>query len=62
MSVIGYRIVTTLGLIQMNLSTDNEVDTTGVDTTRNDTALTDTEDTDITRDGIELLTFNYKKK
>ena len=62
MCVIGYRIITTHGTIQMNRSAENKVDTTNIGLTRNSAALVDTEGTGTTRDGIKLLTFNYTGK
>ena len=59
MSVIGYQIVTTRGVIQMNLSTENKVDTTNVDHMRNNAALVGTQDTDVPRDDTKPCTFGY---
>ena len=49
-------------MIQMNLSVENKVDTTSIGLTGSSTALVDMEDADTTRDGIELLTFNCRRK
>ena len=62
MCVIDYRIVTTHGTIQMNLSTENKVDTTNVDPVRNSAALVDMVGTDVAKDNTKPCTFGYAEK
>ena len=57
--VTDYRIERTHGTIQMNLSAENEVDTTNVDPMRNNAALIDTEEADVARDDTKPCTFGY---
>ena len=62
MCVTDYRIVTTHGTIQMNLSAENEVDTTNVDPIRNSAALVDTVGTDVAKDDTKPCMFGYAAK
>ena len=62
MCVINYWIVTTHGMIQMDLSAENEVDTTNVDPIRNSAALEDTVGTDVAKDDTKPCTFGYAAK
>ena len=59
MCVIGYRIVTTHGTIQMNLSAGNKVETTNVDPIRNNAALVGTVEADVAKDDTKPCTFGY---
>ena len=59
MSAIDCNIVTARGVIQMNLSAENEVDTTNVDHTKNNAALVGLQDADVTRDDTKPCTFGY---
>ena len=57
--VIRYRITTTHGTMQMNLSAENKVDTTNITPMRNNAALVDTEDADIARDNTKPCMIGY---
>ena len=59
MCVIGYRIMTTHGTIQLNLSAENEVDTTNIDPIRNSAALVGTVETDVAKDDTKPCMFGY---